>query len=122
MAASPGRPPGENSKCICLELPLPFDHYQEVRFIGVDETAGRFGQVSLKQCRHCRRYWLHYFVEYEAFKGSGRYFMGLIEPEVANSLTPDRALEYLESLEWHLFGGSYFGGKGRSTTSKINVA
>jgi hypothetical protein len=121
MSTLPGISPDEKLSCICLEVPLPFDHYQEVKFIGIDETEGRFGEVTLKQCRHCRRYWLHYLVEYEAFKGSGRYFMGLIALEVANALTPEKAVAYLESLEWRLFGGSYFGRKGRSTASKINV-
>ena len=111
----------EASKCICLDLPLPFDHYEEVRFIGIDEILGRFGQVTLKRCRHCQRYWLHYFVEYEAFSKSGRYYMGLITPETAETLTPETAVDYLENLDWYLYGGSYFGRMGRSTGQRIHV-
>lgn len=35
--------------------------------------------------------------------------MGLITQEVANGLPANKAIEYLENLEWHLYGGSYFG-------------
>jgi hypothetical protein len=102
--------------CICLNGPLRFDQYDEISYIGVDETNGRYGDVTLKQCKHCGRYWLHYLVEYEAFTGSGRYYMGLITPEAAKGLKPEDAVEYLNSLEWHLYGGAYFGGrKGKST-------
>lgn len=94
---------------------MPFQAYEKVRFIGIDTTNGRFGEVNLWQCRKCGRYWLHYLVEYEAFTGSGRYFMGLITPLVADSLSPRGAVDYLNGLDWHLFGGSYFGKKGRST-------
>ena len=27
--------------CICLNAPLPYDQYEAIRFIGVDETDGR---------------------------------------------------------------------------------
>jgi hypothetical protein len=122
LCASPDRAPSEASKCLCLDLPLPLYHYGKEKFIGVDETLGRFGQVTLKQCRHCRRWWLHYFVEYEAFRASGRYFMGLITPEVAETITPETAVEYLESLDWHLYGGSYFFNRtGKSTSKGIYV-
>lgn len=101
---------------MCLDEPMASDHYEEVGDIGVDTTNGRYGNVTVRQCRLCGRYWLHYHVEYEAFTGSGRYFMGLITREAARVLSPDAAVEYLNGLDWHLYGGSYFGGlKGRST-------
>ena len=85
--------------CVCLEGPRMFGHYVLVRIIGVDETKGRFGDVKLRRCRDCGRHWLHYFVEYEAFTGSGRWYMGLITPEAASDLRPEDAVEYLNSLE-----------------------
>ena len=100
--------------CECLDEPILFNQYDVVKHLGIDEINGRFGEVELWQCKKCRRFWLHYLVEYEAFKGSGRYFMGLITQEVANSLPANKAIEYLENLEWHLYGGSYFGRKGKS--------
>jgi len=91
-----------------------FDRYNIVKHLGVDKTHGRFGEVELWQCKNCGRFWLHYLVEYEAFTGSGRYFMGLITEEVADTISPEKAVEYLNKLDWHLYGGSYFGGKGKS--------
>ena len=101
--------------CACLSEPQTFDNYEQVRFVGIDTTHGRFGEVSIRQCRICGRLWLHYFVEYEAITGSGRYFMGLLPPEQVDAITAESAVEYLNGLEWHIYGGSYFrGGKGRN--------
>ena len=106
--------------CKCLNEPMLFDQYNKVRHLGVDETHGRFGDVELRQCKQCGHHWLHYSVEYEAFTGSGRYFMGLITLEVADTLSSDKAVEYLNTLDWHLYGGSYFGKKGKSI-NKVNA-
>jgi hypothetical protein len=97
-----------------LNEPLPFDQYNLVKYIGTDEINGRFGEVNIWQCKICGRYWLHYLVEYEAFTKSGRYFMGLITQEIANSMHPNSVVDYLNKLDWHLYGGSYFGRKGRA--------
>jgi len=40
--------------------------------------------------------------------------MGLITPEAAGNLAPDKAVDYLNGLDWHLYTGSYSGKKGRS--------
>ena len=102
--------------CECLNKPMHFDQYEQINFIGIDRTNGRFGEVTLKQCRLCGRYWLHYHVEYEGFTKSGRFFMGVITKEDANKLSPEDAIPYLEQLDWYLYGGSYFNGKhGRSS-------
>lgn len=119
--------PVTGSACLCTQLPQPYDHYQDIRFIGSDETEGRFGEVRLKQCKRCGRYWLHYFVEYEPLSESGRYFMGEIPVETAETMTPETAIPYLESLDWHLYGGSYFlksdhRGKGKSSNQHIPVS
>lgn len=47
--------------------------------------------------------------------------MGLITPEIADALSPNEAVGYLDQLEWHLFGGSYFLGKKGRSTSKVNA-
>lgn len=106
--------------CPCLEVGQLHTHY--IRSLGIDETHGRFGEVELWQCRSCGRYWLHYFVEYEHRTASGRHFMGLITPEQADNLPPEKAIPYLESLDWYLYGGSYFDGKtGKSFSHRIPV-
>ena len=121
LAAFAERVPSDPEKCICLDFPQPFYHYEKVKFVGRDETNGRFGEVNLRRCLHCGRLWVHYFVEYEAFRASGRYFMGLITAEDAEKLTAETAVSYLESLDWHLYGGSYFEGVGRSTSKHVYV-
>ena len=107
--------------CICLNEPMSYDQYHNVRFVGVDETNGRFGEVNIRQCKTCERLWLHYFVEYEAFTASGRYFMGLITRDAADTLSPSDAVEYLNQLDWYLFGGSYFHGKKGKSNGRVDV-
>ena len=107
--------------CICLNEPLTFDQYNKVKFIGIDETNGRFGEVNIWQCKRCGQHWLHYLVEYEAFSKSGRYFMGLIPPELAETLSPDAAVDYLSKLDWHLYSGSYFDGRKGKSTGQVHV-
>jgi len=107
--------------CNCLNEPMGMNEYKKVRFIGIDETNGRFGEVNLWQCKTCERLWLHYFVEFESFRASGRYFMGLISQEDSDTLLPSEAVEYLNKLDWHLYGGSYFYGKKGRSTSVVNA-
>ena len=96
----------EKKDCTCLEI--PFNSRYEIHNIGVDETNGRYGEVRLYVCKKCHRNWLYYSVEYEAFKGSGRWYLGLITEETAKTVTPENAVEILEGLKWHFYGGSYF--------------
>jgi hypothetical protein len=101
--------------CSCQQTPQGFAAYEPAGLIGVDEMNGRYGEVTLRRCKRCGQLWLHYQVEYEHLSGAGRYFMGLITPEAARDLEAGAAVRYLESLPWHLYGGSYFGAAGRAT-------
>jgi hypothetical protein len=80
--------------------------------IGVDESDGRFGEVSIETCRACGSKWLCYFVEYEAFSNSGRWYRGQVSEEVVRCVLPETALEMLRSLKWRFVGGSAFGSTG----------
>jgi hypothetical protein len=87
--------------CDCLSNPkIPVF----LRDLGVDR---RFGEVSIFACPLCGRLWLRYYYVMEAFTGSGRWYLGPIDHEVA----VDEAQAKLESLAWYFFGGSYFDGK-----------
>lgn len=100
------------NECPCLALgPMPgsFDETS----VGQDPTDGRYADVSIRACRLCGRLWLHYFVEHEAFTGSSRWYTGLLPAGAETGLTPERAVPLLESLPWHVHGGSYFGHAGR---------
>jgi len=104
----------------CSNPPFYFDDFQIIP-IGIDETNGRFGEVSIHICKSCQSKWLRYFVEYEAFSESGRWYRGLISDEVANTVTPENAVEILEGLDWYYRGGSYFKTDGQKGSGRVSV-
>ena len=104
--------------CGCLELGPRHPDIIRERDVGRDETDGRFADVDVIRCARCRRLWLRYLVEYEAFSRSGRWVEALIDEGAAATMTPEAAPEFIHAAEWHVFGGSYHGharkrGKGR---------
>jgi hypothetical protein len=101
-------------ECGCLDPQTTGTAFDDFRNVGVDLTNGRYGDVRVERCRVCGRLWLHYHVEYEAFSGSGRWYRGIVTSDVAQTVTPERAVEVLEALDFNLYGGSYFGSAGRS--------
>ena len=105
----------EPSPCSC-EHPGATHTQFATSFVGQDETGGRFADVTIERCRSCCRPWLRYFVEYEAFSRSGRWARGLIGEHEAGTVAPEAAVDYLNRLDWYLYGGSYFdGASGRRT-------
>lgn len=99
--------------CVCLTPPFATSAFAS-RAVGVDRSEGRFGEVTIETCLQCGRNWLRYFVEYEAFPESGRWYRGLLPAERAGAVTPGSAVAILEALDWYFYGGSYF-----RTTGKI---
>lgn len=92
--------------CSCLKGgPGNYDE----KYIGVDPTNGRYGDVDLLTCRGCGRRWLHYRAEYEAFTASGRWIVGLLPDELPMPLTPENAVPILNSLPWYVYGGGFYG-------------
>jgi hypothetical protein len=88
------------------------------RHVGIDETKGRYADVTLERCTRCRRLWLSYTVEYEAISNSGRWAMAPIA-EADAALTPEAAVRYIESADSFVFGGSYFGHAGKRGSGRI---
>jgi hypothetical protein len=106
-------------ECACLsEGPRRPDVIDE-RYIGSDETAGRFADVILLRCLRCRRLWLRYAVEYEAFTGSGRWAATPIGDKAAETMTPEAAAEFLDRAEFYIYGGSRCGHAGRRGNGKL---
>jgi hypothetical protein len=99
----------KRSDCECLNEELPASCYEST-VIGVDSEQGRFGDVAIWRCKSCSRLWLYYHVEYEAFRASGRYFLGQVSEEVAATITAENAVGVLACLPYYFQGGSYFGG------------
>jgi hypothetical protein len=108
------------AECRCMAPPFSFQDY-DTEFLGVDETNGRFGEVSVETCKACGATWLRYFVEYEAFPRSGRWYRGLVSPDVLQALTPDQAPGVLARLPWYFYGGNYFETTGRKGSGPVFV-
>lgn len=104
--------------CLCLTAGPRAPHYEE-RYLGTDKTNGRYADVELHRCRLCRRLWLRYQVEYEAFSRSGRWAEGIIDDATAATVTPEQAPRVLAKLPWHIYGGSWFGHAGRKGVGPI---
>jgi hypothetical protein len=96
--------------CRCLDGWDRFTDFDE-RHVGEDPQRGRYAQVTVHRCRRCGRLWLRYHFEFEAYTGSGRWYRGLISPELAGTVTAGNAAAILEGLEWYQCGGSYHGGR-----------
>src|SRR3954466_9628779 len=93
--------------CVCMTPPFHYTDY-DTTDIGVDETLGRFAEVTVETCKRCGALWLRYFYEIEAFSESGRWYRGLVTAEALQGLTPERAPAVLSALSWHFYGGSYY--------------
>ena len=103
--------------CICLEGETYFENFER-RFVGVD-TA--YGEVSVVRCKNCGRYWLNYLMEYEYLSRAGRWFRGVVAPEIASGVKPEEAKNILQNLEWYFRGGSAFGGKVTKTQGPLDL-
>ncbi len=110
----------QTSDCKCHKPPLLFSDYKS-RLVGIDTTNGRYGEVTIEKCVHCKSRWLHYLVEYESFSRSGRWYRGLISKKTIKTITPENAVDVLKSLEWYLYGGSYFSSTGQKGQGHVNV-
>jgi hypothetical protein len=106
--------------CQCTADEPVFDT-EVVRFVGIDETNGRFARVAVERCRRCGRLWLRYAVEYEGFSESGRWYRGQIGADLARTVAAETALGVLAGLAWHVYGGSYFRTAGRRGTGPLFV-
>ncbi len=106
----------EDCKCQQLENP----HYKNYlsRTVGIDKNHG---EVNIQTCIFCDQSWLRYFIEYESFSQSGRWYSGMISERDANKITPENAIAFLEKLDWCFCGGSYFGGKVFKRKGKLNL-
>jgi hypothetical protein len=103
--------------CPCLEGETYFQNFEH-RALGMDSN---YGEVSVNTCKHCGRRWLHYLMEYEYLSRSGRWFRGVVTPEVAASVKPDDAKRIIEGLDYYFRGGSAFGGNVIKTTGPLGI-
>jgi hypothetical protein len=76
-------------------------------------TNNRYGEISINTCRYCGTKWINYLYEYPFFTRGGRYYKGIVTDEKLKELTPGTVAEYLESLDWYFYGGSFFDTPGK---------
>ncbi len=110
----------EATPCRCMAPPFRAEDFNGTR-IGVDESNGRYGDVDVETCRACGSRWLRYFVEYEAFPRSGRWYRGRLTDELAASIRAESAARILETLDWYWAGGSFFDSAGFRTSGPLNT-
>ncbi|MDR2452600.1 MAG: hypothetical protein LBE85_12760 [Candidatus Accumulibacter sp.] len=108
------------SDCRCFNPPFDYQDY-DTSPVGTDMTNGRYGEVTLKTCKHCGTIWLNYHVEYESYTASGRWFRGPISRADATKMAPESAIAYLERLPWYFAGGSYFRSCGERWSGPIHA-
>ena len=104
--------------CTCDDPQARYTMF-DAEFVGIEPE--HYGEVSLLTCRQCQRVWLRFLLEYEAFTASGRFYRGLLSRETIPQVTPGSAVTILESLEWYIYGGSYFGHAGKRFEGSIKV-
>lgn len=98
--------------CPCLAGDTYYQNFEE-RSLGTDRD---FGEATVFKCKRCGRYWLQYHVEYEHLTAAGRWFRGVVNPEIAASARAESAKRILEGLDWYFRGGSAWGGRVIKTT------
>ena len=94
-----------SDSCACRLGAVP-DSLFDRTFLGTDDL---YAEVSVDHCRTCNRNWLYYFLEFEHTSRSGRWYRGLIGPEVAFSHRNAAAI--FAQMKEYWSGGSHFDGK-----------
>jgi hypothetical protein len=69
--------------------------------------------VSVVRCASCRRLWLRYPWEVEAFTASGRWYETVIDDATAETISPETAYATIQSAPWRIVGGSHLGHAGK---------
>ncbi|WP_267402836.1 MULTISPECIES: hypothetical protein [unclassified Chryseobacterium] len=106
--------------CACEK---PTSNYTEYRTseLGTDHTHGRNAEVSIQQCKLCQRIWIHYSIKSENLPETEKWYKGIVSKKDRPQITPENAVEFLESLEWYVFGGSYFENTVEFGQGKLNL-
>lgn len=106
--------------CACEK---PTSSYTEFRTsaLGVDQTHGKNAGVGIQQCKLCQRIWIHYAFHAALTSESGKWYKGIVSKKDRPQITPENALEYLENLEWYVYGGEIFGNTTAFGAGKISL-
>lgn len=108
--------PSDQNPCACLTS--KDSNLIVIQELGMDSN---FAEVSILECEECKRLWLRYFYEIEAFSNSGRWYLGNISSEDRETLMATNAKASLEKLGWYFCGGSYYDGKVSRSAGPIRL-
>jgi hypothetical protein len=106
--------------CPCLQQGPEHSGIILERELGVDTTDGRYAAVDLVRCARCRRLWLHYQFEFEAFLRSGRWAEAPIDEAAALTMTAAAAHGYIKMAPWRIIGGSFYGHPGKRVSGGLD--
>jgi hypothetical protein len=104
--------------CECFE-PAKGPVSPEVLYSGVDTTNSNYGEVTLSRCQRCATVWLRFFIEYESFSRSGRWYRAPIPAERVSGVAAEHAISLLNSLSPRFAGGSYYDSTGFETRGRV---
>jgi len=90
------------AECSCITPPFYHDDY-ESELISIDQADGRFGEISILRCRMCGSTWLNYFIEYEGYEHSSRWYRGMVTAEQLARLIPEQVPVFFAGLPWYFF-------------------
>lgn len=93
--------------CACEK---PDSGYTEFRssVLGTDNTSSRNAEVSFQQCKLCQRIWVVYTVQSGDASYAVAWYKGIVSKKDRPHITPEKALDHLENLEWYVYGGDFF--------------
>lgn len=102
------------ANCSCLDDPLK-NNWAAFKEVDLEEdlTSGRFGDVWARICPTCKYIWLRYFVTYEAFEKSGRWYLGRLRIKDPVAIQLKKVVMLLEDSDPCFYGGSYYDTTGR---------
>ncbi len=104
------------TSCACLRGEFRPETLERT-FLGTDDL---YAEISVDRCTSCGRNWLHYLLEFESVPRSGRWYRGLIGPEVAFSHRNAGAI--FAQLGDYWAGGSHFDGAVHRRSGPIDVS
>ncbi|MDR5812060.1 hypothetical protein QCE62_00470 [Caballeronia sp. LZ033] len=93
----------------------------EVLFDGTDTTNSSYGDVTLSRCQNWSTVWLRFFIEYESFGRSGRWYRAPVPAELVSDVTAENAIQMLNTLEPRFAGGSHFDSTGFETKALVDL-
>lgn len=106
--------------CACEKPTASYTEFK-TSALGIDQAHGKNAEVSIQQCKLCQRIWIRYAFNADSTPESGKWYKGMVSKKDRPQITPENALEYIEGLEWYVYGGGFFGNTTAFGVGKIDI-